>query len=105
MYPFCHMPAARQKGTLAWLASALSIDGYCRDRQDKAAAPLSNELQLLGDFVFQVPREDHDIVRLGLADPVRMVYRDVTARQKSSLLVRVPIHRVLDRVSPDATII
>ena len=36
--------------------------------------------QLLHDFVFQIPGQDHDIVRLGLADPVRMVNRDVSAR-------------------------
>ena len=49
---------------LTYLASL--INGHFRNRHDEATTPLPDELQLLHDFVFQIPGQDHDIVRLGL---------------------------------------
>src|SRR5882724_11200807 len=86
----------RTRALLSQLTSLLSasINGYFRNRHDEAAAPLPDELQLLYDFVFQVPWQDDNIVWFGLSDPVWMINRDVTAWQEAPLLVWAPVHRV-----------
>src|SRR5437667_8879222 len=85
-YPLSRMPAPPQKRT-TFITHLCSIDGDFRNGHDEAAIPLSYELQLLHDFVLQVPGQDHDIVWLGLANPVRMINRNVRAWQESPLLV------------------
>jgi len=49
-------------------------------------------VQLLHDFVFQVPRKDHDIIGLGLPDTIGMEDWNVAARQKAALLIRTAVY-------------
>ena len=55
------------------------------NRHDEPASPLPNEMQLVDDFILQVPRQDYNIVRLGLTNPIGMINRNVAARQKPAL--------------------
>src|SRR5580658_9340030 len=103
-YPRSRIPAPPQKRTTFMAYLRLLIDRYLWNRHDKAAAPLSNEPQLLHDLVFQVPGQDHDILGLGLTDPVRMMNRNTATRQESPLLVRAAIHCVLDQILTDAAV-
>src|SRR5580658_6580993 len=84
--------------------ASASIDRRFRYRYDELATPLADELQLPHDLVFQIPRQDHDVVGLGLSDPIRVENRDVSARQESTLFVRAPVHGVLDQIFADAAV-
>ena len=53
---------------------------------DETAAPFPNKLQLLHDFVFQVPGKNDDVIGLGFANAVRMINRNVTAGRKRPCL-------------------
>ena len=55
-------------------------------------------MQLVDDLILQVPRQDYNIIRLGLTDPIGMIDRNVAARQKAALLVRTAINGVCDEV-------
>src|SRR6202012_763464 len=104
-YPRSRIPAPPQNRTtfMAFLPSLL--DGRCRDWYDETPTPLSDILQLLHDFVLQIPRQNHNIVRLGLPNPVGMINRDVSARQESTLFVRAAIDRIFDQVFADSAIV
>src|ERR1700679_1639638 len=105
-YPLSRMPAPPQKRTtfMTYLSPAASVDSHSRNRNDKTPAPLANVPQLLHDFVFQIPREDHDIVGLGFANTIGVVDRYVGARQVSGLLVRTAIDGVFDQIFSDAAV-
>src|SRR6266850_7300308 len=75
-------------------------DGY-----DELAAPFADVRHLLHDLVPEIPGQDQDVVRLGLADPVWVEDRHVGARQELALLVRAAIHRVVEEVRPDAAVV
>ena len=60
---------------------------------------------LLHDFIFQVPGQDDDIVRLCLPDSVRMINRDMSARQEPPLFVGASIHCVFDEILADAAVV
>src|SRR5882724_887061 len=75
-------------------------DGY-----DELAAPLPDVRHLFHDLVPEIPGQDQDVVRLGLADPVGVEDRHVGARQELALLVRAAIHRVVEEVRPDAAVV
>src|SRR5215469_1101950 len=83
----------------------MSVDGNRGYRHDKAATPLLYEMQLLYDFVFQIPGEYDDIVRLRILNPVWMVDRNVTAWKVSSLLIRAAINSVFNQVWSNARVI
>src|SRR5258708_11591473 len=97
------MPAPPQKSTTFMIAPSRirSANGKLRNRNDEAGAPVSDKLQLLHDFVFQVPGKNDDIVRLSLSDSVGMINRDVTAGQASTLLVLAAIYSVVDQIFAD----
>src|SRR5260370_1436285 len=82
-----------------------SANGKLRNRNDEAGAPVSDKLQLLHDFVFQVPGKNDDVVRLSLSDSVGMINRDVTAGQESTLLVWAAIYSVFDQIFADTAVI
>src|SRR5438309_2155356 len=105
-YPRSRMPAPPQNKT-TFMVYPLLIDlvnGHFGNRHHETSAPLANVLQLLHDFVFQIPRENHHVVGSGFADAVGMMDRNVRPRQESSLLVRAAIHGVFDQVFPNAAI-
>src|SRR5208282_915693 len=81
-----------------------SIESHFRDGNYEAAAPLPDKLQLLHDFVFQVPGKDDYVVRLRFANTVGVVDRYAGTRQVSPLLVQAAIHRVFDQVPADAAV-
>ena len=62
-------------------------------------------MQLRDDFIFEIPRQNDDVIRFGFGDSVRMIDRDVAARQKPPLFVWAAIHRVLDQILADAAIV
>src|SRR5689334_25034541 len=101
------MPAPPQnKTTFIFLPShwRTLLHAYPGNRYDKAPAPLPNELQLLHDLVFQVPRKNDHVVRSGLANPVRMVDRNAAARQETALFIGASVDGVFDQVFANATV-
>src|SRR5882757_318364 len=62
-----------------------------RNGEHQLAAPLADVAQLLADLGPQVPGQDEDVVGTVLGDPVRVVDRDVRARQEPALLVRAAV--------------
>src|SRR5580692_5608261 len=95
-YPLSRIPAPPQKSTT--FISYPLIHRDFRDRDNELAAPLANELQLLHDFFFQVPRQYYDVARFGFSDPVGMINRNMRARKEPPLFVRTAIDRVFDQV-------
>src|SRR5690349_1411064 len=89
------------------LASFRVRSGDCKfwNGHDEAAAPLADKLQLLHDFVFQVPGKDHYVVWFGFPDTLGVINRDVAARQETPLLVRAAIYRVFDQILADTTVV
>src|SRR5215831_3843239 len=75
------------------------------DWHDETAAPLTNELQLLHDFIFQVPRQDNHVVGPRFTNVIRMKDRYVSSGKHPALFVRTAVHRELDEVLADATIV
>src|SRR6266581_9808176 len=50
----------------------LGIDGHFGNRDDKLAPPCSNAGHLRHDLVFEIPRQNKQVVRLGFLDLVGM---------------------------------
>src|SRR3984957_14587696 len=80
----------------------LNRDFWYRD--DKPAAPLAHITQLLHDFVFQIPGQNHYVIGLGFANPVGSVDRNTSPRQMPALLVRTSIDRVFDQIFANAAV-
>src|SRR6202041_54316 len=85
-YPLNRIPAPPQKRTTFMHSPCISsIDGYFRNRDNQTPAPLAYVLQLFDYFVFQIPWQDQNIVRLSLANMVRMINRNARSRQEPPL--------------------
>src|SRR5579863_6934245 len=80
----------------------LSEHLHAGDGNHELASPGADELQLLHDFVLEIPGKNHDIIRLELADAVGMIDRDAAAGKMAALFVRAAVHGERDQVLADA---
>src|SRR5262249_15906792 len=74
------------------------------NRYDKFAAPGADIGQLIGDLVFEVPRQYQYVVGFGFADLLRREDGNVGAWQILAVLVGIAINRVVEEVGADAAI-
>src|SRR5713226_4338233 len=89
----------------AFLLSRSRVDLHVRDRYNELSPPRLNQRHLLHDLVLEIPRQDEDVVRPSLEDPLRWVDGYVGARREPALLVRVAVHRVVEEVRPDPAVV
>src|SRR5262245_30643608 len=75
------------------------------NRHLELAAPLAHMGHLLHDFVLDVPRKDQQVVRPGLGDLLGRVDRNVGAWREPSVLVRVAVNGVVEKVRSDAAVV
>src|SRR5262245_42627760 len=75
------------------------------DRNDESATPRLDAGHLVQDLLLEVPGKDQDVVGLRLEDPLRSVDRDAAPRQVVALLVRAPVHGVVDEIRPDPAVV
>ena len=80
-------------------------DGQLGNRHDERAAPFARVGQLRHDLFLQVPRQDQDVVGPRLGQPLGCVNRNVRARQKLAVLVRIAVDRVVQEIGADAAIV
>src|SRR5699024_4019228 len=80
-------------------------DGGLRDGYDARSAPLPDVVELCDDLVLEVPRQDEDVVRLGLGDPRGFVDRDAGTGGVPAVLVGVAVDRVVEEVRTDAAVV
>ena len=76
-----------------------------RRPRGEAPAPFADVRVLLGDLLAQVPRQDEHDVRARLAQRLERPDRDVRARQKLALLVRVGVDGVVEEVGAHAAVV
>src|SRR6266853_2431429 len=89
-----------------WSSSGASLMNlHLRNRHNKFPAPLANKRILLDDFVFQIPWEDEQKVRLRLPDPLRRKNRHVRPRQESAVFVRIAIDGVIEEIRSNRAVI
>src|SRR6476620_10247966 len=75
------------------------------NRHNELAAPVANVRKLRDDFFLQVPGQNQHVIGTRLPDPIRRKDRDVRACKELSMLVRIPIDRVVEKIGPDAAVI
>src|ERR1700685_1584687 len=94
--PCTIIPAPPQNRTtyMAGLLRAASEYCHLRNGHHETPAPLPYELQLFHDLIPQIPGKNHHKIRLSFADLVGMIDGNVSAGQKTSLLVRTAIDGV-----------
>ena len=98
------MPRPPQKSTTFMIHPARN-DLELGDREDELAAPLPDVAELVADFVPEIPRQDQNVVGLGLGQALRRVDRDMRARQELALLDRAAVDRVREQVGPDTAVV
>src|SRR4026208_1553620 len=100
----CRTPISspRQSKRVMLRRSAIRVDDRDRrDGNDELRAPFTDMAHLLHDFILEVPRQDQDVVRLGLVDRFHREDRNVHARRVAAVLVRVAIDREIQEIGAD----
>src|SRR5438046_7372561 len=87
------------------IISGASHHAHVRDRHDEPAAAPPVLGLLLQNFVGEVPREQEDVRRLPLEQPLRRFDRQVDARHESPLLVRAAIDDEVEVLAADARVV
>src|SRR6267378_2157615 len=106
IFPFSPLsPRARTRHLQLKVSAGLGIDGYFGNRHNKLASPFSNAGHLRHDLVFEIPRQNEQIVGLGFLDLVGMQDRDMRSGEELALLVGIAVHGVVDEIRADATVI
>src|SRR6266478_9627767 len=77
------------------------MDVYFGNGHNEFASPLANKSILLDDFVLEVPRKNEQIVGRCFPDALRWKDRNMCARQKPAVLIRIPINRVVQEIRPN----
>src|SRR3990172_12060077 len=80
-------------------------DFHLRYQNSESSSPLPDMVHLPHYLILQVPGEDEEVVRTGLAHFFRRQDRDLGSRKKASLLVRIPVHGVFDEIGPNPAVI
>ena len=75
-----------------------SDDFKCWNREDETPPPGADVVKLLADLFPQVPRQDEDVVGLGLGQVLGRIDGDVRARKEFPLLNRAPVHGVRQEI-------
>ena len=99
-----HSSLESTKIFIATFLSCSLVNGDFGNRYNEAAAPFPNELQLLDNFILEIPRQDDHIIWFSLTDAIRVMDGDMRSREKSSLFVRAPVNRVLNEVFADTAV-
>src|SRR5437879_4507933 len=81
------------------------IDPHFGNWNHEAPTPLANVSELLHDFVFKIPGQDQNVIRLNFADALGWKDRNVTAREKFSLLIGIAINGERKQVGADGTVV
>src|SRR5690242_12502969 len=68
-----------------------SVYPHAGNGRDKLSSPFADAGKIARDFVFQVPRQDEDVIGLHLEDRLRLSHRDAAARQQAVLLSGVAV--------------
>ena len=80
-------------------------DGNLRDRDDKLGAPPADMAHLRHDFLFEIPRQDQNVVGPGSVDRVDRLYWNMHARRVATVFVRVAVDREIQEVGPDPAVV
>ena len=76
-----------------------------RHGNDKLPTPIAHIIHLRHDLVLQIPGKDQDVVRLCFCETRRWVNWQTASGQKASLLMRIKIDDVVDKIRPDPAVI
>src|SRR5260370_2232191 len=76
-----------------------------RDRHDELASPIPNACILLHDFLFEIPRQDQQIIRPCTLDLIRWINGNVCPRQELAVLMGIAVDGIVDEVGADGAII
>src|SRR5437879_10012076 len=87
------------------ISADLRIDGYFGNGHNKLASPFSNAGHLRHDLVFEVPRQNEQIVGLGFLDLVGMQNRDMRSGPELALLVGLAVHGVVNEIRANTAVI
>src|ERR1700722_1690125 len=98
------IPSPPQKRT-TFTISPHSDDVKLWNGKDQSRPPCPGVLELLADFLLQVPWQHKDVVRPGLCQAIGRMNRNVSSRQEPSLLYRAAVDRVLDKIFSDPAMI
>src|SRR5450755_3183186 len=80
---------------------------YCRlgNGNNELPSPLANVAHLLHDLSLQVPGQDQQIIRPGLTNPFRRINGNMRARSELTVLVRIAVHRVVDKIRSHSAVV
>src|SRR2546421_2807524 len=81
------------------------VDLDFRDRHNELASPIPNECILLHDFLFEIPRQNEQIIGPGTLDLIRRINGDVRSRQELAVLMGIAVDGIVDEVGADGAII
>src|SRR5947208_13001154 len=84
---------------------AYLTDARDRNRHDELSTSLADMRHLSHDLVFEIPRQDQDVVGPGLGDPIGSKDRNVGSGGELSVLVRVAVDGVVEKVGANAAIV
>src|SRR6266566_8544124 len=84
---------------------AYSTDARDRNRHDELSTPLADMRHLSHDLVFEIPRQDQDVVVPGLVDPIGSKNRNVRPGCELSVFVRIAVDGVLEKIGANAAIV
>src|SRR5712692_234609 len=82
-----------------------SIDLDIGNRNEKLTAPTPDERKLFHDFVLEIPGKNQDVVGPRLLNLFRCMNWQMSTGQELPVLVRVPVHGVVEKVGPDTAIV
>src|SRR6266404_614841 len=71
----------------------------------EAPTPFANARELFHDLALEIPREDEDVVRTRIPQPLWRKDRDVSARKKLSVFMRTPVDGEVQKIGPYAAIV
>src|SRR2546430_14220259 len=75
-----------------------------RDRHNELASPIPNECILLHDFLFEIPRQNQQIIRPCTLNLIRRINRDMCSRQELAVLVGIAVDGVVDEIGANGAI-
>src|SRR5690348_4219165 len=81
------------------------VYGQFGDGHDEPPSPITNVGVLLDHLILEVPGKNQHIVGTRLANLLRRIYGDMSARRKPALLVRTAVHDVIEEIGSDGAVI
>src|SRR5215831_16038390 len=99
------IPRPPQNRTTFTFVISYSDDFERGDGKDQPAAPRPDVVKLSGDFVFEVPGQNENIVGPGFGEALGRIDRDMGAREELPLLHRAPVNGVREKVRADTAVV